>query len=283
MAKPDKAIGKGGGRDKGTKDTSNEIMGTTEDDTLVGTLEADTIFGDAGNDVLLGDAGNDTLDGGAGSDTYVVSGSDGVNNYTDSGVASSDGGTAALTADASADWDVIQADYHGTAIYMNTFDANSGIEEISANGWGNVSIRGTGGNDVLDFSETKLTGIAYIDGSGGDDTITGSKGDDNILGGIGDDTLSGGGGDDNFYGGSGKDTYVLDADGLDSIHDFDPEEDTLDLSGLDLSDGGIETAQDEDGNSILSVGGIPVVMIHDTLVDDLVFDEPDEIGALELF
>ena len=70
------------------------------------------------------------------------------------------------------------------------------IEEISADGHANVTIRAGTTNDTLNFSGITLVGIASIDGDAGNDTITGSAGADTILGGAGADTLRGGGGAD---------------------------------------------------------------------------------------
>ena len=53
---------------------------------------------------------------------------------------------------------------------------------------------------------------AYLDGQGGDDSLTGSSGTDILKGGDGDDTLDGGAGDDVVIGGHGADTLVYDQD-----------------------------------------------------------------------
>ena len=76
------------------------------------------------------------------------------------------------------------------------------------------------------------------------DTLTGGADSDAILGGDGDDTLAGAGGADILSDGAGADTmtggadadlFVLCSDGsLDTITDFDPSEDSLDLSGYHM-------------------------------------------------
>ena len=78
------------------------------------------------------------------------------------------------------------------------FGPASGIEEISSGGFANVSIQGNTSNDILDFSNTILTGITKIDGGAGNDAITGSAGADVIVGSAGNDTLLGGDGNDSF-------------------------------------------------------------------------------------
>lgn len=81
-------------------------------------------------------------------------------------------------------------------------------------------------------------------GTGADETLSGGALNDLIAGGAGDDTLRGGAGDDimmdgtgadTLTGGAGADVFVLSADGqADTITDFDPAQDTLDLSGFTL-------------------------------------------------
>jgi len=70
-----------------------------------------------------------------------------------------------------------------------------------------------------------LSLIREIDGTSGRDTITGTPGDDRIEGGPGADTITGGGGRDVFVYGSLR-------DGQDTIMDFAPGVDRIDLSAL---------------------------------------------------
>ena len=157
----------------------------------------DTITGSAGDDTIVGGAGNDTLKGGDGSDTYQVGAGHGFDNFPDTGASGTD---------------TIVATANNVAIGLQSgFGAASGIEEISADGFANVSIEGGTGNDTLDFSAATLTGIVKIDGGAGNDTITGSAGDDTIVGGAGNDTLKGGDGSDTYQVGAGH--------GFDSFHD----------------------------------------------------------------
>ncbi len=269
MAKPtgspgkgnDKGNGKGGDGDTGG-DTGAAIEGTG---VIVGTDGDDVLIGSDGDDLLIGLDGNDFMDGGGGSDTYLVSGYDGVDTIMDSGPGVGDVETATL---GDGDWDVLLAGSKGTVFYMSNFGSINGIEEISAGGFGGVDIRGTAGDNVLDFSGTMLTGIAFINGLGGNDVITGSWGDDMILGGPGNDTLDGGGGDDLLVGGSGSDTFVLNGpdDGVDTIVDFTVGEDVIDLSGVD---GVIEYDQRDDDAAVMSVDGSDFAVFLDTATTDL--------------
>ena len=163
MAKGGNGKGRGKGPDKSDVDDQTIITGTD------------------GDDILFGTSGNDIMDGGEGSDTYVITGFAGVDTIIDTGTGVDD-------------WDMMLAGYHGTVFYMSNFSAANGIEEISAGGYNGVVIRGSYGDDTLDFSNILLTGIQYIGGEHGDDTITGSWGDDVIIGGAGNDTLNGKGG-----------------------------------------------------------------------------------------
>ena len=92
----------------------------------------------------------------------------------------------------------------------------------------------------VDLSATAVPQL----GSAADDVLTGAGAEDLLSGGAGNDRLSGGGagdilldgsGSDTLTGGAGADTFVLVADGdVDWITDFDPAEDSLDLSGWAL-------------------------------------------------
>ncbi|MFC7536315.1 M10 family metallopeptidase C-terminal domain-containing protein [Sphingomonas sp. GCM10030256] len=103
----------------------------------------------------------------------------------------------------------------------------------AANAKGNT--HGSKGNDGIIGSPGK----DVINGRGGDDTINGLEGNDTLRGGSGNDILIGGVGSDRLAGGRGSDTfrYLTLAEsnassGIDLISDFDPSEDTIDLSAL---------------------------------------------------
>ncbi len=175
---------------------ANLLDGMAGNDTLAGNGGNDTLFGGTGSDILIGGPGNDSLDGGEGADTYGISGTgDGFDLIFDSGTSGSDR---------------ILAGAAGTTIGLTAFGAGNGIEVISGGGFANVSILGNTNGNLLDFSTVVLTGIASIDGLGGNDTIIGSAGDDMIQGGTGNDSLDGGEGGDTFRisgAGQGADLY----------------------------------------------------------------------------
>lgn len=95
-----------------------------------------------------------------------------------------------------------------------------GISHFSTNvgNWG-PSVIGTGGDDTL-------TGDAR------DQVFWGRAGNDTLDGGAGNDILMDGSGEDVLTGGSGADRFVMAGDGrADTILDFNPAQDVIDLSG----------------------------------------------------
>lgn len=144
----------------------------------------------AGDDLLIGTSGIAAIDLGLGNDVYRLSG-----NLGPASIVGGDGS------------DRIEAAANDTVIGLA---AIAGIEAITANGFSNVTIRGTVAADTLNFSVTTLTGIVRIDGGDGNDIVTGSAQGDTIRGGAGNDVLAGGAGNDTFE-------IVSDLDGIDTI------------------------------------------------------------------
>ena len=104
-----------------------------------------------------------------------------------------------------------------SAVTLAGFNATaSSIEIWQGNGQG---VLGTSANNTFNLSGlSAMTGLAFIDGGGGNDIITGSNfaddlrggaGNDTLNGGEGDDTLTGGVGNDALNGGNGDDTFVI--------------------------------------------------------------------------
>jgi len=179
---------------------------------IVGDDAANTILGNGGNDRIFGLGGNDTLTGGSGNDT--LEGGDGRDTL--------DGGTGRDTLAGGAGNDTILI--RGNEAEFDTFDGGAGTDRIVRDGGGNLrldgfsttasievidaknkAIEGNGDANTLDFSQTRLDRVTYVDGGGGHDTIRGSSRADDLRGGSGNDALSGNGGNDTLTGGSGND------------------------------------------------------------------------------
>lgn len=109
---------------------------------------------------------------------------------------------------------------------------------------------GFNGRDKLDGNG----GADYLDGGKGKDEISGGKGKDKLFGGAGNDRIDGGkgkdvisgdGGADILKGGKGADTFLYrdlsdstpGAKGRDTIRDFKPGQDVIDLSAIDIDPG----------------------------------------------
>ncbi|MFO1151924.1 MAG: Hint domain-containing protein [Alsobacter sp.] len=129
----------------------------------------------------------------------------------------------------------------------DTIIGGGGSDEIYS-GDGDDRANGGSGDDYLDGGEGKDTlsggagndfvygggGADRVLGGAGDDVVDGGDGNDLVSGGAGNDNLTGGAGDDTLSGGSGNDNFVYGAGniGQDTISDFDPGSDTLDLKSI---------------------------------------------------
>jgi serralysin len=197
----------------GTRTVSGQGFVSGENDTVFGgngndTISAlggnDTLNGNAGNDVLNGDDGNDILTGGAGTDTY--NGGNGNDTFAVSGT-----NDQADIFNGGAGTDTILVT-GSSALTLNGFNATTASVEIwQGNGLGVI---GTTSNNTFNFSGlVGVTGLSYVDGGSGNDTIVGSNFADDLRGGTGNDTLTGGEGNDVLTGGAGTD--IINAGGGD--------------------------------------------------------------------
>lgn len=165
------------------------LVGTSNRDSLRGDNNGNTLIGREGNDYLFGRGGNDILLGGTGADHLY--GGDGTDTAFYSGSAAT--GTSGY----------FIADLLNSS--ANSDDAAGDIYNSIENLWG------TGHNDSLrgDNDANTLIGDAgndYLFGRGGDDRLFSGTGNDSLYGGQGDDILSGSYGNDYLVGGSGGDT-----------------------------------------------------------------------------
>ncbi|MBI4694958.1 MAG: hypothetical protein HY749_13135 [Gammaproteobacteria bacterium] len=165
-----------------------------------------TLKGGAGNDVLVGGFGTDVLMGGDGFDTFLVSGTL-AKNFEDydtclggagldiiraTGGAVDIGITAFSAENGVEFFDATQA--AGAVRIVGDWQAN--VLDFSATKFnGAITIYGSGGDDVI----TGTYGNDVIDSTGwGNQTLKGGYGDDVIIAGKGLDTLDGGYGNDVF-------------------------------------------------------------------------------------
>ncbi|WP_425404060.1 VCBS domain-containing protein [Hwanghaeella sp.] len=177
-------------------------------DEFRGTEFDDFFFGSAGDDRFIGRAGNDVFDGADGTDLLRYdrdNGSSGV--FVNLSSVERDGVAADTATDSHGDTDTLTSieNLHGS-LFGDTLIGSS-VEN---------TIRAGAGNDILE-------------GGGGADDLRGDDGDDTITGGTGDDQLYG----DSFGGdgSAGSDTFVFEVGGgADSIQDFNPSFDRLDVS-----------------------------------------------------
>ncbi|MCT0198423.1 hypothetical protein KQ313_01810 [Synechococcus sp. CS-1325] len=201
---------------------ASRIFGGNDNDSILGSLLNDSLYGDSGNDTLIGASGDDILDsdtsnasgndflnGGIGNDTLFAFGADtilgDVGNdliqvWNDQAYNLNGGANTDTVSIVSGAWWFI-----GSSFSL----AGNGIEQVLANGqeiYGGSSF-GSTTNDNLNFTGITVTGLDFIDGQGGDDSIIGSAVADNLRGSGGNDTLIGGDGNDTLIGGEGIDSF----------------------------------------------------------------------------
>ena len=166
-----------------------------------------------------------------------------------------------------------------------TFTGGAGDDTLSG-GDGDDTLIGGAGDDTLDGGDQKdvLEGGAgddllkggrhndTLDGGAGDDILAGGQGKDTLVGGEGDDILSGGRVDDTHTGGAGAATFAQSfrETGVDTITDFNPSEDTINLKGF----GGIENVSrlsvtEVDGGTVISAGEGNTLLLEGVTPDQL--------------
>lgn len=232
-----------------TSPSGNDILnGNAGNDTLYGGTGDDSLSGAAGNDKLDGGTGSDTMSGGTGDDTYFV------DSTTDKIIESFNQGidTVTTASNVSAfnytlgeNLENLQA---GSSVnnfkgYGNALDnrlvggysgnyylyGGDGNDYIQGGEKGANYLYGEAGNDTIVASQSPFN-VNYIDGGAGNDKVTGgwNGAGDTLLGGAGDDEITGLFGNDTLTGGAGADKFIFNAnDGVDTITDFSPVDDTI--------------------------------------------------------
>ncbi|WP_460416290.1 retention module-containing protein [Pseudomonas sp. microsymbiont 2] len=187
-----------------TYQSGNVLTGTAADDVLLAGAGDATLHGGAGNDVLVAGSGNNSLYGGEGDDLLIGGpGNDLLDGGAGNDTASYARAGSGVTVDLS---HVGQQNTVGAGL-----DTLTGIENLVGS----------------DYNDTLI-------GNDGDNVLNGGAGNDVLKGGAGNDILIGGPGDDMLTGGSGNDTFVWQKGdtGHDTVTDFTPGSDRLDLSQL---------------------------------------------------
>jgi Ca2+-binding RTX toxin-like protein len=187
-------------------DTLNSIenlVGSSQSDTLTGSAVGNVLVGGNGHDRMDGSTGADTLYGGAGNDIYFIDeAGDVVIEYSAEGL------------------DTV----HSTSLATTL---GSGLETLYLSGSSDAVAVG----NELDNTIGGNSGANHIDGAAGNDSLGGGTGNDSVEGGAGNDTLDGGTGADTLLGGEGDDR--LSADSRTSI-EVDADADAIfGGSGLD--------------------------------------------------
>jgi len=106
--------------------------------------------------------------------------------------------------------------------------------------------------------------------------LSGGPGDDKLIAEAGDDRLIDGPGKDNLFGGAGRDVFLLvNDDDPDSVKDFDPAEDLIDLTAWGVTAfSDLVVAAHPSGKSIISYGA------HSLAVGDPAHQlSPGDLGA----
>jgi serralysin len=263
-------------------DNDNVVDGTAGDDLLPGLggddiirgfAGDDTLQGGDGNDTLLAGLGNDTLEGGAGND--FLSGGQGDDNIT-----TGQGDDVVLGGAGN--------DQIGGMAGRDIVRAGAGDDLISWNDLTGDVVFGGRGNDTI------LGGDAAADeihGGAGDDLIRafatsperatapdrlfGDAGNDVVIGGNAADIIEGGRGDDILTGNDGADVFRLLANqiGDDTITDFDPSEDVVELVGFDASFDPLAALSATSQGTELDLGGGNSVLLLGRTVGEFSADD----------
>ncbi|MBO9557897.1 MAG: M10 family metallopeptidase C-terminal domain-containing protein [Caulobacter sp.] len=224
------------------------LNGSAGADILTGGSGADIINGSGGNDTLRGNGGGDVLTGGAGADTFVYGNGDSTLSHWDV-ITDFQTGQDKLDLRAADDGIVILARFGASTFIYFGAPGNSSVVQV----FGDIRT-----SDLLVSNGVRFS-MYGDDGTGGSsgrtsDSLTGGASDDVLVGGTTDSTLIGGDGADLMYGGSAHDTFKYTSvsnsnfSAYDSIIDFTPDQDKIDISAID---GGKVTIARFDGTTFI--------------------------------
>ena len=230
---------------------ADSLLGEAGADALFAGQGADTLRGGDGADILCGEAGDDSLEGGAGRDGLAGGAGDDTLDGA-SGAGEQDdlqGGPGD---------DVFRIDSLADVVLETP---GEGIDTIVA------SIPGAGYILPADVENLVLLGgMPFGVGNAGDNRITGNAAPNRLFGGAGADTLDGQGGADLLFGQAGADTFVVRrGGGADTIGDFTPGLDRLDLASLGFADAAavLAATTDHGGTSLIDFGQGDQLVLQD--------------------
>lgn len=234
----------------------NVIGSATRGDVIVGSAGDNKLYGLGADDVLRGHHGDDELYGGDRVD-YLHPGNG--NDHLDGG-------------DDDRDW----------AMYNGSFNPVT-VDLVAGTGGGpgddadtivNIErVRGSMFNDSITGDEKNNT----LFGDDGDDVLIGGDGRDNLQGNDGDDVINGGAGRDGLRGQAGSDRFVFDVGGgIDTIVDFTPGADLIDISAFNFADFAAVQAVtlDVNGRALIKlVASTDVIWVSGVLTAELDADD----------
>jgi len=278
-------------------DGDDLLEGSEGDDILDGGAGADEMDGGLGDDTFTVDDAGDVLSEDGGTDTVIASvafnlsgGFENLEFTADAGDVDGNGNSLANEITGSNGANVIKAGGDDDVVEGlagdDTLNGQSGDDilrggdgldfltgkigdDMLFGGADNDQLRGEEGDDHMEGGGAK----DRIIGKAGVDTIIGDEANDKLFGNSGDDLITGGVGKDSMNGGAGADTYFL-APGsqVDTIKDFTPGEDLLDISAFGFADFDAVDAvmRDKNGRAQINLDGSrDVVRLNGVLEADL--------------
>ena len=136
-------------------------------------------------------------------------------------------------------------------------DGGDGSDTIHGGSGGDTETGETGGDSL--FGDT---GNDRLAGQGGSDRLNGGAGLDRLNGGVGTDVLNGGAGNDILVGGDGNDRFQFAGQfGHDTILDFQPGHDHIDMRGSGLSFAGL-TITNHEGDALIATSLGTILVDH---------------------
>jgi len=282
-------------------DADDDLAGGDGDDVLDGGAGADLMDGGLGDDIFIVDDAGDALADGGGVDTVRASvsfdlagGFENLEFALDAGDVDGDGNSIANTITGSAGANQIKAGGDDDVVEGlagdDILNGQSG-DDILRGGDGLDFLTGKIGDDMLFGGEDNdqlrgEQGDDHMEGGGakdrmigksGADTLFGDEANDKLFGNSGDDVITGGVGKDSMNGGAGADIFIL-APGsqVDTIKDFAPGEDLLDISAFGFADFAAVDAvmRDKNGRAQINLDGVDdVVRLSGVLEADLSEDD----------